>query len=67
MADPDSDVVVELFHPRQQRWEDHFRVDENGVIIGNSPSGRATIACLQMNSPQQSMARRHWILLRIYP
>ena len=66
-ADPDSGVVVEIFHPRQQRWKDHFRVNENGVIVGKSPSGRATVACLQMNSPQQTTARRHWIRLEIYP
>ena len=66
-ADPDSRLLVDLFHPRQQHWEDHFRVDEQGIIVGKTPTGRATVARLQMNSANQWTARRHWIRLAVYP
>lgn len=66
-ADPSSHLEVELFHPRLQRWDDHFGYDDHGVIFGKTPAGRATVGCLQMNSPNQVVARLHWIRLGIYP
>jgi hypothetical protein len=66
-ADPDSLLLVDLFHPRRQHWPDHFHADEHGMIIGKTSSGRATVARLQMNSANQWSARLHWIRLEIYP
>jgi hypothetical protein len=57
-----------LFHPRLDRWEEHFRVDqESGRIEGESPVGRATVARLEMNSLTQMEARRLWIRLGLFP
>jgi 5-methylcytosine-specific restriction endonuclease McrA len=40
-------AVVRLFHPRQDRWEEHFGVDrENGAIQELTPVGGATVARL---------------------
>jgi hypothetical protein len=51
-----SGTVVQLFHPRQQAWEDHF--EWSGVyIVGKTPSGRATIDVLNMNSEDQLALR----------
>ena len=48
--EPSSGRRVALFHPRRQRWGDHFRWE--GVrILGLTPTGRATVAALQMNRP----------------
>ncbi len=47
--DPDSGEVVELFHPRRQRWAENFRF-EAGRIIGTTATGRTTIFLLQMNA-----------------
>ncbi len=59
---------VALFHPREQRWTDHFRVDvESGELQGTTPIGRATIASLDLNHPLQVMARSLWIRLRMFP
>lgn len=66
-ADPDSNLLVDLFHPRRQRWDDHFRVDEQGMILGKTPTGRATAARLHMNSENQCIARRYWVRLEVYP
>lgn len=66
-ADPDSKELVGLFHPRRDRWDEHFRVDEHGVILGFTPNARATVARLQMNSESQLVARCHWMRLGVYP
>jgi hypothetical protein len=48
--DPISGQTVPLYHPRQQRWLDHFAWnDDYTLIIGISPIGRATVAALRLN------------------
>jgi hypothetical protein len=42
--------VVLLFHPRKDQWGDHFSL-EGARIVGLTPTGRATVWLLQMNSP----------------
>jgi len=50
--DPLTDAVTPLFHPRQQRWDDHFRWE--GIhIVGQTEIGRTTIHVLCMNSDEQ--------------
>ena len=57
-----------LFHPRRQRWTEHFYVDvESGEIQGTTPTGRATVASLDLNHPLQLTARLLWIRLRLFP
>ena len=47
-VDPFSNQVVRLFDPRRDGWSDHFRVF--GVrIVGNTPTGRATVEVLVLN------------------
>jgi 5-methylcytosine-specific restriction endonuclease McrA len=50
--DPLTGALTELFHPRQQRWEDHFAF-EGIYIVGKSALGRTTIRVLDMNSDDQ--------------
>jgi hypothetical protein len=65
---PTTRKPVRLFHPRKDRWEDHFEVDaESGAIRGLTHVGRATEARLQLNSLLQLEARRLWMRLRIFP
>jgi hypothetical protein len=66
--DPESQATVSLFHPRTDSFDEHFRIDvEQGVISGLTPVGRATVACLDFNSPAQIRARLQWVRLGIYP
>jgi hypothetical protein len=59
---------VPLFDPRKQRWTEHFEVDlESGEIRGTTPTGRATVACLDLNHPLQLTARQLWIRFRLFP
>jgi 5-methylcytosine-specific restriction endonuclease McrA len=63
-----TDEIVRLFHPRNHRWEEHFRVDmESGTIVGLTEIGRVTIVSLQLNRPNQLTARRQWMRLALYP
>ena len=55
--DPETGDVVELFHPRQQNWLEHFSVVA-GRVIGLSPCGRATVIVCDMNSPDRAEVRR---------
>jgi 5-methylcytosine-specific restriction endonuclease McrA len=51
-VDPDTEVVTLLFHPRTQRWNEHFRWD--GIyLVGLTDVGRTTIRVLCMNSDEQ--------------
>ena len=48
--DPATGSLTRLFHPRQDRWEDHFRRD-GPHIAGRTEVGRATVHLLRMNDP----------------
>lgn len=48
--DPITGEVVPLFHPRNQQWQDHFSWNEDfTLIIGITPTGRATVEELGLN------------------
>jgi hypothetical protein len=50
--DPESSAIVALFHPRRDRWADHFRL--NGARIEPlTPTGRVTVRLLQLNHPER--------------
>ncbi|MEA5619472.1 HNH endonuclease signature motif containing protein [Cronbergia sp. UHCC 0137] len=48
--DPDSGNEVALFNPRKSFWNKHFIWSINGlIIIGLTPTGKATISTLNLN------------------
>ncbi len=50
--DPLSSVYVPLFHPRLDKWHDHFEWNEDEtLILGVTSTGRATVDLLQVNRP----------------
>lgn len=58
-VDLETGRVVRLFHPRQDHWDDHFRLVD-GRIIPLTDIGRVTEHFLQLN-------RRHAVKSRRYP
>ena len=46
--DPLSNEIVRLFHPRNDRWSDHFEV-RDGFIVPLTSIGRVTTFLLQLN------------------
>ena len=66
--DPDTGVEVPLFNPRSQNWNDHFQWREDGLIIlGLTPTGRATIERLRMNRDGIVASRRLWVQAGWHP
>ena len=48
-VDPMSGDVVPLFHPRRDQWQEHFEL-RVALILGRTPTGRATVQLLQVNA-----------------
>lgn len=49
--------LTPLFHPRIDRWNDHYEL-RNGEILGLTAAGRATVRLLQMNRPTRIKERQ---------
>ena len=48
--DPVTGQTSPLYHPRQHQWTEHFTwSDDKSLIIGLTPTGRATIIKLALN------------------
>jgi hypothetical protein len=57
--DPVTKRLVALFHPRRQRWQDHFTWDARfAIVLGLTAVGRATVEALQLNRPELQNLRR---------
>lgn len=54
--DPQTRKVTRLFHPRRDRWNEHFEWEEIH-IVGKTAVGRTTIRVLHMNSEDQLALR----------
>ena len=56
-----GNVPVPLYHPRRQRWCDHFAWERGCTrIVGLTPTGRATVEALNLN--RQSLVNLRTIL-----
>lgn len=54
--DPETGVVVRLFHPRRDAWGQHF--EWSGPIVRTrTPIGRCTVALLAINQPLRVLVR----------
>jgi hypothetical protein len=65
--DPRDGQTVPLFHPRRQRWADHFAWRDGVTIVGLAPAARATIDLLHLNNEWIVQARRIWIRVGLQP
>jgi len=54
--DPQTEVLTPVYHPRRDRWTDHFRLS-GGRIEGLSPVGRVTAQLLRFNHPDRVAER----------
>jgi hypothetical protein len=64
--DPDSGQIVPLFNPRQHLWSNHFEV-RAALILGQTPTGRATVAVMAMNASHLIDLRTDLIAVGEYP
>ena len=65
-VDPLTGEAVPLYHPRQDPWYIHFRW-EGTLLIGQTATGRATVAALDMNRPMILAIRREEARLGRHP
>jgi hypothetical protein len=61
-----SGEIVRLFHPRQDRWNDHFQLLAN-TIRARSDVGAATAGLLRFNMPERLAERSLLQSLDSYP
>lgn len=55
-VDPQTRRVTPLFHPRRDKWNDHF--EWRGIYVaGKTAVGRTTVRVLHMNSEEQLALR----------
>jgi hypothetical protein len=67
-TDPQTGLEIPLFHPRTDLFDEHFQISlETGTMTGITPTGRATVARLDLNSEAQTRALLQWIRLGIFP
>ena len=55
--DPATTEMTTIFHPRKDRWEEHFAFAA-GEIIGRTATERTTVAVLDMNHPARIEMRQ---------
>lgn len=68
VVDPATGVLTRLFNPNAQSWNDHFAWEANGLlVVGLTPTGRATVSALQLNRPPLVNARRLWVAVGVHP
>ena len=53
---PTTGQTVPLFHPRAQRWREHFTW-QGALLVGLTPIGRATIRVLNINDQERQRVR----------
>ena len=66
--DPPTKARTPLFHPRRDRWHEHFTWSDDWTeIIGLTPCGRATVIALRLNNPLAVTVRRNWVKAGWHP
>lgn len=64
--DPETGQIIPLFNPREQEWQDHFRLD--GIhIVPLSAEGRVTVFVLKLNDEIRLRARYALSVAGRYP
>ncbi|MFO0604010.1 MAG: HNH endonuclease signature motif containing protein [Polyangiales bacterium] len=65
--DPETGLVVALFHPRRHVWREHFSVASDGTLMGSTPEGKATVLLLEMNDAERVRLRVQLLRRGRYP
>jgi hypothetical protein len=64
--DPQTGQIAPLFHPRRDRWLDHFRF-AGARIEPLTPTGRVTVRLLQLNHSDRIEERELMLRLGLLP
>ncbi|MEO7145773.1 MAG: HNH endonuclease signature motif containing protein [Bryobacteraceae bacterium] len=64
--DPTTGEAVRLFHPRRDRWRDHFRIDGDRIVPLTGVAN-VTVQLLRLNGTERLAERQMLQGLRRYP
>ncbi len=64
--DPKTGKLTSLYNPRQQKWDNHFRLD-GPIIKPLTPEGRVTVRLLKFNRNELVNERHSLITFGRYP
>jgi hypothetical protein len=66
--DSETRRLAPLFDPRRNIWREHFSWSADGALmVGLTPTGRATVEALGLNRPELVRARRRWVAVGWHP
>lgn len=66
-VDPETGLIVALYHLRYGSWSEHFSVAADGTIEGLTSEGRATVRLLAMNDDDRVRLRALLLRRGLYP
>lgn len=67
-VDPETGNLAALYNPRRDEWSAHFSwSDDKLEILGLTPTGRATVARLELNQINLKTHRRLLLLGNLHP
>lgn len=62
--DPDTRQIVRLYHPRCDKWSEHFQIS-GAKLIPLTPTGRVTVKLLQLNRAERVEERQLLITAKL--
>lgn len=65
--DPSTRDATKLYDPRQQKWDDHFTINPDATLTGQTPEGRVTVRVLRMNDEERVKHRFGELMTGDYP
>ncbi|MFM7165558.1 MAG: HNH endonuclease [Planctomycetaceae bacterium] len=65
-VDPESGAVTRLFHPRLDRWNEHFYWS-GAVLCGQTSIGRTTVRVLDVNIRHRLLHRQALVEEGVFP
>ena len=64
--DPQTDSIAAVYDPRTQAWTEHFEWD-GPELVGLTPTGRATIAVMEINDASRVALRKELMFEGVFP
>jgi hypothetical protein len=64
--DPKTGRSVPLYHPRRHSWMEHF-IWRTTTVVGLTPTGRATVAALDLNHARRQRVREAEAKFGLFP
>ena len=65
--DPETGQLIRFFHPRTDRWSDHFQLTHDLLIQPLTDVGRVTAAILRFNSEERLIERQELHAWGLFP